>query len=120
MLDKAGQAKGTLYVDDGETFDFQQGAYIHREFSFANGVLESKDIGTKGKLTDKYVKSMKSVGVEKVVVVGAPAGWAGKSSVKVGKAESVLEFHGAEGSKAAWAVVKAPKVAIGEDWKIEF
>lgn len=120
VLDKAGQAKGTLYVDDGETFDFQQGAYIHREFSFANGVLESKDIGTKGKLTDKYVKSMKSVGVEKVVVVGAPAGWAGKSSVKVGKAESVLEFHGAEGSKAAWAVVKAPKVAIGEDWKIEF
>ncbi|PBP27806.1 glucosidase II alpha subunit [Diplocarpon rosae] len=120
VLNKAGKANGTLYVDDGETFDFQQGAYLHRSFSFANGVLESRNIGTKGKLTDKYVKSLKSVGVERVIIVGAPAEWAEKTTVKAGQGDAVLEYHGAEGRKAPWAVVKAPKLAIGEDWTIEF
>lgn len=119
-LDKAGTATGTLYIDDGETFDYQSGAYIHRSFTFASSVLESKDISTKGKLTDKYLKSVKNVGVEKIVIIGAPAEWAEKTSVKVGNAEAKVEFHGAEGGKAAWALVKKPGVAIGEDWKIVF
>lgn len=120
VLSKSGDAKGELYVDDGETFDYQQGAYIHRSFDYANNVLSSADISTKGKLTDKYVKTMKAVGVEKVIVVGAPKSWEGKTSVKAGNDEARLEFHGEAGGKAAWAVVKSPKISIGEDWKIEF
>jgi alpha 1,3-glucosidase len=120
VLNKAGTATGELYVDDGETFDYQQGAYTHRSFDFANGVLSSSNIGTKGKLTDKYLKTMKNVGVERVIVVGAPKEWAGKSSVKAGGKDAALEFHAEEGGKAAWAVVRSPKVAVGEDWKIEF
>ena len=120
-LSKSGQANGELYVDDGETFDYQQGAYIHRSFEFVNGVLKSEDISAaKGKLTDKYLKTMKDVIVEKVVVVGAPKEWEGKTTVKVGKGEARLEYHAQKGIHAAWAVVKAPKVAIGEDWNIEF
>jgi alpha 1,3-glucosidase len=119
-ISKTGSATGELYVDDGETFDYERGAYIHRAFDFSNGVLESKDLGSKGKLTDKYLKTMKNVSVEKVVIVGAPASWADKTSVKVGKDEATIEYHAAAGNKAAWAVVKAPKVAIGEDWKIDF
>ena len=69
---------------------------------------------------DKYAKTMKNVGVERVLVVGAPKSWEGKSSVKAGGKDTALEFHGEEAGKAAWAVVKSPKVAIGEDWKIEF
>jgi len=120
VLDKSGNAKGELYVDDGETFDYQQGAYIHRSFEFSNGVLESKDLGLKGKLTDKYHKTMKNVGVEKVVIVGAPKAWEGKKGVKVSKEDVGFEFHGEGGGKAAWAVVKKPGVKIGEDWRIEF
>jgi alpha 1,3-glucosidase len=67
---------------------------------------------------------MKKVGVEKVIVIGAPLSWASKSSVKAieggSTLEAPLEFHAAEGSKAAWAVVKNPKVAIGADWTIDF
>jgi alpha 1,3-glucosidase len=120
VLSKSGTAKGELYVDDGESFDYESGAYIHREFDFANGVLASKDLGKKGKLTDKYLKSMKNVVVEKIVVVGPPNEWEGKTIVKVGNGEARMEWHGEEGGKAAWALIKAPKVAVGEDWKIEF
>ncbi|KAE8441943.1 hypothetical protein EG329_004151 [Mollisiaceae sp. DMI_Dod_QoI] len=120
ILNKSGSATGELYVDDGETFDYQQGAYIHRNFEFSNGVLESKDIGTKGKLTDKYLKTIKTVGVEKIIIVGAPKEWTGKTSVKAGKEEARLEYHAEDGKKAAWAVVKAPHILIGEDWKVEF
>lgn len=119
-LSKAGTATGEIYVDDGETFDYKTGAYIHRSFTFADGVLGSKDIGTKGKATDKYLKTMKSVIIERVIIVGAPKEWAAKTSVKSGKDEARFEYHAADGGKAAWAVVKAPKVKIGEDWKIEF
>ncbi|KAF4632530.1 hypothetical protein G7Y89_g5593 [Cudoniella acicularis] len=119
-LNKEGSAKGELYVDDGETFDYQSGAYIHRSFEFKDGVLASMDIGKKGKLTDKYLKTMKGVRVERIIIVGAPKEWEGKKSVKTGKGEAGLEFHGEEGGKASWAVVRNPGVAIGENWKIEF
>jgi len=63
---------------------------------------------------------MKNVGVEKIVIVGAPTEWAETTSVKVGSVQAQFEFHPAEPGKAAWALVKKPAVAIGEDWKIEF
>jgi len=118
-LSKKGTAKGELYVDDGESFDYENGAYIHREFEFADGVLASTNIAKKGKLTDKYLKSMKNVGVEKLLIVGAPKDWEGKTTVKVGSSEARMEWHGEEEGKAAWALIKAPKVSIADDWKIE-
>jgi alpha 1,3-glucosidase len=32
----------------------------------------------------------------------------------------LMEYHPAEGKKAAWAVVRAPNVGIGRGWKIDF
>ena len=127
-MGNAGSAEGTLYVDDGETFDYEQGAYIHRKFSFdpSKATLVSEDIGTGGKKTEEYFKTMAKVRVEKVVVIGAPSSWANKIEVLVmedGAQEAkkvALGWHGAEGKKAAWAVVRDPGVAIGGDWKIDF
>ena len=126
VLSKSGTASGELYVDDGETFDYQSGAYIHRSFAFSDAKLTSKDIrAAKGKLTDKYLKTMKKVDVEKIIVVGAPKEWASKTHVKVGSGEvrnqqARIEYFAGRGNKAAWALVKAPKVIIGEDWTIDF
>lgn len=119
-LNKAGTAYGELYVDDGETFDYQSGAYIKRAFTYADGILESKDISIKGKLTDKYVKAMKKVGIEKIIVIGAPKEWEGMQSVMFGTAIHRAEYHAGRNGKAAWAVVKAPKASIGEDFRIKF
>lgn len=126
VLNKNGQAEGTLYVDDGETFDYQQGAYIHRRFSFSDSSLSSEDIGAKGPKTADYHKTMADVRVEKVVVVDAPKEWQEKSSVTViedgaeAGATAPLEYHVQQGGKAPYAVVKNPNVGIGKVWRIEF
>jgi alpha 1,3-glucosidase len=126
VLDSAGAAEGTLYVDDGETYDYEKGASIHRRFYFANSALSSEDIGTKGPKTGDYLKAMANVRVEKIVLVGAPGEWQQKSTVTViedGAKEGTtapLHYTAGQGGKAAFAVVKDPNVGIGKTWKIEF
>ncbi|KAF2841231.1 glycoside hydrolase family 31 protein [Patellaria atrata CBS 101060] len=131
VLDKAGNAEGSLYVDDGETFDYQQGAYIHRKFSFnqETGILSSEDISTKGSKTAAYLKAMAKVRVERVIIVGAPNSWKSKTQVSIAeegakdssKKKSVsLQYHAAAGGKGSWAVVRDPGVLIAKGWKIDF
>ena len=40
-LDSNGEASGDLYLDDSHSFEYQEGAYVHRKFSFKGGVLTS-------------------------------------------------------------------------------
>jgi mannosyl-oligosaccharide alpha-1,3-glucosidase len=127
VLDKTGsQADGTLYADDGETFDYQQGAYVHRKFSFSEGELKSVDIGTKGAKTIGFLKTMKDVRVEKIIIVNAPSSWSSVQEVTVtedgvrGSRQVELTYHAPSAGKAAWAVVRNPATAIGVDWSISF
>ncbi|QIX02522.1 hypothetical protein AMS68_008039 [Peltaster fructicola] len=133
----AGDAEGTLYLDDGESFAYQQGAFIHRKFSFigATNVLESEDLATTtatmSKVAKDYLKTMESVYIEKIIVVGAPQSWKDNTEVEIseegsnGKSQAAarkvaLEFHSKDDGKAAWAVVRDPGVHIGSGWKIQF
>lgn len=126
VLGKDGKADGSLYVDDGETFDYQKGAFIHRHFIFDESALRSEDVATKGALTAKYLSTMANVRVESVILVNAPKSWKDKSSVlvvgegsKSGSSAS-LSWHAEVDGKASWAVVRDPGVAIGKDWRIDF
>lgn len=132
----SGDASGTLYLDDGETFDFQSGAFIHRDFSYSSAMqtLQSVDLAPPGSADSKeakaYLASMANVRVEKIVVVGAPEGWKGLRGVQVseelegGKSAPAriaeMEWHAKDGGKAAWAVVRDPEVRVGGGWKVEF
>ncbi|OAG04474.1 uncharacterized protein CC84DRAFT_1120912 [Paraphaeosphaeria sporulosa] len=135
VLDKENAAKGELYLDDGETFDYEAGAYIHRRFAFdgKRSILTSTNAVPLGaKFTAKleaYLKSMSKVRVEKVIIVGAPKAWKDKTEVVVmeeGAKESArrktvaMEFHAGSGKQADWAIVRDPKVGIGRGWKIDF
>ncbi|KAI5297499.1 hypothetical protein KEM56_004772, partial [Ascosphaera pollenicola] len=125
VLDRNGQAQGALYEDDGETFDFEKGAYIHRQFKFADSKLVNEDLASdiipQVQLADVY----KTVGIEKVIVVGAPEQWKGKEHVSVtvegGESRTAdIAFHAADGKKAAYAVVKNPNTPVGVSWTIDF
>ncbi|KAJ6110388.1 hypothetical protein N7486_002623 [Penicillium sp. IBT 16267x] len=125
-LNKNGEADGTLYVDDGETFDYERGSYIHRRFQFRDSTLSSEDLGIKGPKTAEYLKTMAGVTVERVIVVDPPKEWKEKSTVTIiedgAKAASTasLEYFDQQGGKAPYAVVKSPNVGIGKAWRIEF
>ena len=128
VLGNDGNAEGTLYIDDGESFDYQEGAYIHRQFAFdsAAQTLVSTDLGTVGKKTKEYLKTMAKVRIEKVVIVGAPSSWEAKTEILVvddGAKEprkAGLSWHGARDGRAAWAVVRDPSVAVAAGWKLKF
>lgn len=130
VLDDMGIASGELYVDDGETFGFEDGAYIHRSFTFnpETQTLSSADVEGKetkgGKARQAYEKTMAEVLVERVIVVGAPSAWKAKDSVLVreGGAERSVGFQWHAGSKghASWAEVKNPKAGIANDWSVVF
>jgi mannosyl-oligosaccharide alpha-1,3-glucosidase len=136
VIGNSGDAEGTLYLDDGESFDFQEGAYIHRRFIYsgATSTLMSEDLApadaAKSKKAKEYLKSMEKAGVEKIVIVGAPSSWKGKKQVEVseetvsgksaGTRKVELDWHDREEGRAAWAVVRNPNVAIGGGWKIAF
>lgn len=131
VLDKNGQAQGELYVDDGKTYDFEQGAFIHRHFKIEDSKLTSSDISLKTtvKNTKKkaaYLKTMTGVTVERVIVVNAPESWEYTNDVKVTGTEvkpntvAGFSYYRAENGNAAWAVVRNPDVKIGNDWMIEF
>ncbi|KAL1302933.1 hypothetical protein AAFC00_003254 [Neodothiora populina] len=131
VLGNAGDAEGDVYLDDGESYDYEQGAYIHRHFKYdAETVsLTSTDLSMAGKKTKAYLDEMKSVRVEKIIIVNAPASWKHKSEVRVAEegasksseAKDVpLKWFAGESGKADWAVVRNPGVTIGGGWKIDF
>ncbi|KAI7490473.1 putative alpha glucosidase II, alpha subunit [Hortaea werneckii] len=132
VLGHSGDAEGVLYLDDGESFDFQEGAYIHRRFVYSGSTssLMSEDLATTpGSKTKDYLKTMENVRVEKIIVVGAPASWKGKTEVEVSEEQArqssgtrmvPMEWHEKVEGKASWAVVRDPGVQIGSGWKIAF
>lgn len=139
-LNKAGSARGELYLDDGVSYDHTKGDFIWREFKAEKtgkkGLkISSSDLGAakpneavdgvalaKYNPANEFAKSIVNVRVEKVIVVGLT----GKpTSVKLeGGSELVWEFTpGAassdkKGGNASILTIKDPKVLIGTDWSI--
>ena len=128
ILDNAGNANGTLYLDDGESYDYEQGALIHRRFKFdkTSQTLTSEDLSTAGKKTKEYLKTIEKVRVEKIIVVAAPVTWGARKEVlimedgaKEGK-KVALKWTKGDTQQADWAVVRDPGVGIGRGWRIDF
>lgn len=117
-----GTAEGELYIDDGESYDYTSGAYIHRKFSLSGKSLVSTDLGTKGKSTSSYLKSMQDIRIERIVIVGVPKKFTG-SQVTVsqgGKEWTTTVSSSDKGDATRRIIVRDPKVRVGEDWEIQF
>ncbi|KAH7906684.1 glycoside hydrolase family 31 protein [Hygrophoropsis aurantiaca] len=122
-LDKAGAARGELYLDDGETFSHLEGQLVHREFTAKTEKktlrVASKDIAAVDP-QNAYARSIAHVRVEKVVVVGLGAKPA--SVQEDGGKELVWEYTpGVSGDKEGQAgilVIKDPSVSVVNDWAL--
>lgn len=120
-LNSTKEAEGELYVDDGKSFDFKQGDYIHRRFVFKNGKLTSSNLGPAppsakfGFHTDCVIERIIIIGhgsVPKTALIG-PAGNQ-KSAIELGP----LWLQQGRSVPAALTIRK-PGVSVSEDWSIE-
>ncbi|XP_010906080.1 probable glucan 1,3-alpha-glucosidase [Elaeis guineensis] len=109
-------AEGELYVDDGKTYDFEQGAYIHRRFIFADLKLTSVNIhpaNLGGKFPSDCV-------IERIVLLGLPSG-AKKAVIEPGNREANVELGPLTlrgGSSPDAITVRKPNVHIADDWTL--
>jgi alpha 1,3-glucosidase len=67
-LDEQGQARGDLYIDDGMSFKFAKGQFLHRRFSYTNGVLACRAFGPSQERGDFYVDY--DCTIEKIQIAG--------------------------------------------------
>ncbi|KAF5751733.1 Glycosyl hydrolases family 31 protein isoform 1 [Tripterygium wilfordii] len=111
-------AEGELYVDDGKSFEFEKGAYIHRRFVLSNGKLTSSNMAS--------VPSGKSMFfseciVERIILLGYPSG--PKSALiepANQKVEIVLGPPWPQGGRGkAVVTIRKPGVRISDDWTIK-
>lgn len=65
-LDQSGRAKGTLYIDDEESFDYRQGKYAYIQFEFKDGVLLSSHIDEAKYATKSWLERVVVVGLDRV------------------------------------------------------
>ncbi|KAK7691304.1 hypothetical protein QCA50_004698 [Cerrena zonata] len=138
-LDKTSNARGELYIDDGVSYNHEQGQIVWREFKAAKagkGIKISSHDLVKAKPSDavdgvaltqynsanEFAKSIAHVRVEKVVVLGLEKK---PSSVKVAGGQEVefdfIPGEAASGKKEGTSsvlIIKDPKVAVVTDWEI--
>lgn len=122
---KSGLAEGELYVDDGDSFEHEQGQYIHRKFSMSGNTLTSIEANgrdNKSIKPGKWLKAMDEVHIDKIIIVGVSSAWNTKE-VQVeseGKTWTAkVQYHAAQEGRAAYATVGRVGAKIGEDWAIK-
>jgi len=138
-LDTKGEAHGTLYLDDGETYSNKQGHVVWRQFSFSRRsrkenwltsgdyvasrktVVDGFDI-TKYNPENPFAKSIEGVKVEKIIVLGLPLKPTGVQVSGGDKIEYTWEAGSASTGEGVASVLtlKNPGVLITEDWAISF
>ncbi|KAG6552344.1 hypothetical protein Mapa_006198 [Marchantia paleacea] len=121
-LNSSYEAQGELYVDDGTSYDFEKGAFIHRLFTFSKGRLTSVNLaptekGTKQFKTPCLVERIillglrpKDLSAHRVLIESSGA----QVPAEVGAPLLRIGYH-----QANSLVVRMPNVRISDDWSIK-
>jgi len=109
-VNKAGTASGSLYLDDGKTFEHKEGKYAWRQLSYAQGKLQnSVHPESKGTFQTAAV-------VERIIVLGLSARPSGvRATVGTGKP---AELESVWNSAKSELVIRKPGMGINEAWEI--
>lgn len=114
-VDGSGSAEGELYIDDGKSYEFKQGAYIHRRFIFSNGKLTSVN------LAPSSSKFESDCTIERIILLGHV------SKPKTARIEPSNHVADVElgplqirsGVRSSVLTIRKPNVRVSEDWTIK-
>jgi alpha 1,3-glucosidase len=67
-----GTAKGALYIDDGDTYAFEHGAFAHTEFKYTNNTFSCVSLHEDPTGTDAtdFAQSHQVLTIERIRIVG--------------------------------------------------
>ncbi|KAG6721463.1 hypothetical protein I3842_03G113000 [Carya illinoinensis] len=117
-LNSSQAAEGELYVDDGKSFEFEHGAYIHRRFVLSDGKLTSVNLAPASSGKSRF--SSETV-IERIIVLGhthSPKGAlieATNQKVEIGLGPLWLQW----GRGSTVVTVRKPGIRIADDWTIK-
>lgn len=116
-VDSSGAAEGEVYIDDGKSYEFKQGAYIHRRFIFSDGKLTSVNLAAASS-TSSFVSDCT---IERIILLGY--------SSKTKSARIEPSNHAADvelgplrirsGVQSSALTIRKPNVRISDDWTIK-
>ncbi|CAG8613562.1 15299_t:CDS:10, partial [Racocetra fulgida] len=122
-LNEDSEAIGTLYLDDGETYDYEKGYFVHRQFTFSAVKLVSKSLSSLDNDKNLYAQSISSVQVEQIIVLGLDVKPSKIIAHYNNRAEdSELQFDlkcfgiSSEVNTTNAIVIKGSNMLITEDW----
>ncbi|KAJ1391509.1 Glycosyl hydrolase, all-beta [Sesbania bispinosa] len=117
-LNSSQAAEGELYIDDGSSFSFLQGAYIHRRFIFTNGKLTSVNLAP---ASGGNVGYSSDVVIERIILLGHASGSKNAliepSNQKVDIELDPLWIQRVHAPPVM--TIRKPNVRVAEDWTIK-
>ncbi|XP_021734624.1 probable glucan 1,3-alpha-glucosidase [Chenopodium quinoa] len=117
-LNSSQSAEGELYVDDGKSFEFQRGAYIHRRFIFTDGKLTSLNLAPSS--NDGRLFSTECV-IERIILLGHKS--QPKSAlIEPSNKEAEIEMGPLwiqRSQSTSVLTIRKPNVRISDDWTIQ-
>ncbi|XP_010270270.1 PREDICTED: probable glucan 1,3-alpha-glucosidase [Nelumbo nucifera] len=117
-LNSSKAAEGELYIDDGKSFEFEKGDYIHRRFLFSDGKLVSSNASPPASSNTPFSSDCF---IERIVLLGLSLG--AKSAIiepanhRVDIELGPLNLR--RGQMPSFPTIRKPNVRIADDWTIK-
>lgn len=112
-----GKAYGDLYIDDGKSFNYRNGDYIHVRFladdtsRTLKGYVEHTGNGT---FSESFKE--KNVHINKIVIVGSNAG----SEALVTQKGETWKASCLEKTESGYFIIRNPQVSIVDSWEVNY
>ncbi|KFK28077.1 hypothetical protein AALP_AA8G469200 [Arabis alpina] len=117
-LNSTQEAEGELYIDDGKSFEFKRGAYIHRRFIFSNGILTSTNLAPpQASLSSQCL-------IDRIILLGHASGpksaMVEPSNQKAEIEMGPLRMGGLVASSGTKVLtIRKPGVRVDQDWTVK-
>ncbi|KNZ43807.1 hypothetical protein VP01_984g6 [Puccinia sorghi] len=122
-LDKEGQSTGTLYLDDGESFDHERGQFLYKRYSIKQEGSDSFTLSSSDAVAqalksthqalrsslaqyqseNSWIKKISMVNIEKIIILGLPGR---PTCVKIGGRSGGLHYEYSAGLASSVKSVK--------------